>query len=127
MTHIKRVRRLPETIFAVWCADGPEAASLRQRHLEGHLAFIEANHDRYLAAGPMRRDGEQQLCGSLLIVVADSEADARRFLAGDPYFSEGVFQSVECRRMTPAAGRWIGGVIWENADELRAVVDGGRR
>jgi hypothetical protein len=125
-TPVSRVTRLSEGAFAFWCADGPNAAELRRRHLEAHLAFVETNHDRYLAAGPMRRDGEQRLCGSLIVVVAESESDARRFVEGDPYFSEGVFESVECRRLTPAAGRWLGGVIWKDAHELRALADGGR-
>lgn len=117
--------RLAHSVFAVWCADGPRAGDLRKAHLAGHLDYVERHHDRYLVAGPLRRDGETRLAGSLLIIVADSESDARTFLNGDPYVSEGVFAEMTYRKMTPAAGRWMGGVIWEGPESLATVADGG--
>lgn len=116
-----RARRLDETAFAVWCEDADGSAELRGAHLEGHLAYVEAHHERYLVAGPMRRGQEERLAGSLFVILADSESEARAFLSGDPYFANGVYRSSIYRRLTPAAGRWMGGVIWEGADELRAV------
>jgi hypothetical protein len=118
--------RLAESAFAVWCADGPKAGELRKAHLDGHLDYIERHYDRYLVAGPLRRDGEARLAGSLLVIVADTEAEARRFLGGDPYVAEGVFAEMIFRKMTPAAGRWMGGVIWEGPESLRALADGGQ-
>lgn len=120
------VPRLEEKVFAVWCEDAPDAAGLRQQRLDGHLSYVERHHERYLVAGPLRQDGEQALCGSLFLVIAADEADARAFLSGDPYFSEGVYGRVAIRSFTPAAGRWMGGVIWRSAEELRALADGGR-
>lgn len=120
------VPRLKSKVFAVWCEDGPGAPALRKTHLDGHLRYIERFHGRYLAAGPMRRGEDPALVGSLFVVTAADEADARAFLNGDPYFSEGLFQTVSIRAFTPAAGVWMGGVIWESAEELRAVADGGR-
>lgn len=122
----KQAQRLAETVFAVWCTDGLRSAALRKLHLEGHLTYVERHHDRYLVAGPLRRDGESLLAGSLLIIVADSESEARAFLDGDPYISEGVFDDMIFRKMTPAAGRWMGGVIWDGPEALRALADGGR-
>lgn len=115
-----RVRRIEGTAFAVWCADGADADARRRAHLDGHLAFVEAHHERYLVAGPLRRDGETRLAGSLFIILAADEKDARAFMSGDPYVGSGVYQSIVYRQMTPAAGRWMGGVIWEDADSIRA-------
>ncbi|MBY0423900.1 MAG: YciI family protein, partial [Parvularculaceae bacterium] len=96
----------------------------RRAHLDGHLDYVERWHDRYLVAGPLRRPNGPDLVGSLFVVRAESEDDARRFLGDDPYFSSGVFQSIIVRAFTPAAGAWMGGVIWDSADSLRPIADG---
>lgn len=120
------VPRIAKRVFAIWCKDAPGAAELRKRHLDSHLNYVERFHDRYLIAGPLRAEGDAALVGSLFVVTAADEADARAFVNGDPYFSQGLFRSTTIRAFTPAAGAFIGGVIWESADELRAVADGGR-
>lgn len=121
----RKVPRLAEGAFAVWCEDGPDAPHIREAHLDGHLAYVEENIDRYLIAGPLRRGSGEALCGSLFIVIADDEDAARAFMAGDPYFSKGAYARVDYRRLTPAAGRWMdGGVIWDSADELRGRAKG---
>ncbi|MFN3959029.1 MAG: YciI family protein [Parvularculaceae bacterium] len=120
----KNVPRLPEAAYAFWCADGPSAATVRVAALAGHLAHIERHHDRYLIAGPMRRDPSPEICGSFFIVTAESETAARDLIAGDPYVSQGAFASIDCCKLTPAAGRWMGGVIWESADELMSYARG---
>lgn len=119
------VPRLADGAFVFWCEDGPDAAAMRLRHLDGHLAHIEAHHDRYLVAGPLRTDGAAALSGSLFVVAAPSLADAEALMAGDPYMANGVYARVEIRAFVPAAGRWMGGVIWRSADELRPLADGG--
>lgn len=121
----KRVPRLAETVFAVWCEDGPDAPQIRETCLDGHLAYVEARIDRYLIAGPMRRGAEESLSGSLFLILADNEDAARAFMAGDPYVSQGAYARLDYRRLTPAAGRWMGGgVIWESADALRGRANG---
>ena len=120
------VPRLKTKVFAVWCEDAPGAANLRKLHLDGHLDYIERRHDRYLVAGPLRRGDAADLVGSLFVIIAETETEARDLLNGDPYFAQGVFESVSIRPFTPAAGTWMGGVIWNSAEELRAVADGGR-
>lgn len=115
----KTVPRLAESVFAVWCEDGPAAAEARLLELDGHLAHIERHHDRYLIAGPLRPGDASAICGSLLLVLAETEEEARQLMQGDPYVTQGAFARMEFRRLTPAAGRWLGGVIWESADQLR--------
>ena len=119
-----QVARLDETVYAVWCEDAAGSAAVRQAHLDGHLRHIEANFERYLVAGPMRRDGAERLTGSFLLVVAASEAEARALMEEDPYVRHGAYVRVEIRAVTPAAGRWLGGVIWSSADDLRSRAAG---
>ncbi|MEO1135383.1 MAG: YciI family protein [Pseudomonadota bacterium] len=117
--------RSEKGVFAVWCEDNPAgAASIRESALDGHLAYIEKHFHRYLVAGPMRRGDQELICGSLLVVLAETEAEARELIEGDPYVQCGLYQNIEYRRLTPAAGDWIGGVIWPSADALRNVATG---
>ena len=76
--------------------DGPRGVELRKQHRPAHLANLEtlvrAGAVRY--AGPLL-DEAGAPCGSLVVFEADDLAAARRFAAGDPYVTEGVFASHE--------------------------------
>lgn len=99
------------TPFACWCRDKADTADARAQHHDAHLAHVEAHIDRFLIAGPMLRDGV--VVGSLLIVKAEKADDARAFLALDPLFGSGIFESIEVEPFIPAAGDWVGGAIWK--------------
>ena len=116
----ERVPREP-TVFAVLCVDDPERAELRRSEVDAHLAYVEANIERYAAAGPLY-DADGAMRRSLFLIYAEDEADAQAFMAGDPYVSSGLYASIEYRRFLPAAGRWIGGVVWapRGADPVSA-------
>lgn len=114
------VDRVAERAFLVIALDGDDSSAPRDDALDGHLQFIEKNVARYLACGPMNEPGDPALVGSFFLVTAADERDAREFLSGDPYFASGMYASVTVREVTPAAGRWMGGVIWESADAIRA-------
>ncbi len=120
------VARAEGACFLVVCEDGPDAATLRERDLGGHLAHVERHWRRYLVAGPMRAPGQQALSGSLFLVFADDEADARALMAGDPYITNGQYRSVRVFSFTPAIGQWLGGKIWEDVDSLRGHAAGQR-
>lgn len=118
------VPRRAEACFLVLCEDGPGAAALRERDLAGHLAHVERHWRRYLAAGPLRRPGDAALSGSLFLVFAANEAEARALMEGDPYITNGQYRSVRILGFTPAIGEALGGKIWENAESLRSRAAG---
>lgn len=99
------------TLFAIFCRDVDDSASLRERLLADHLAHIEAHIDDYAVAGPLKDDGET--VGSMLIVKAEEEAEARAIFEADPYFAGGVWKSVELHQFLGVAGDWVGGVAWK--------------
>jgi uncharacterized protein YciI len=101
------------------CFDGPDAAALRTRDLDGHLAHVEAHWQRYLIAGPTRAPGEAALNGSLFLIHADSLDDAWAIMRQDPYFANGQYERVEARRFSPSIGTAIGGKTWTSAESLR--------
>ncbi|WP_379554299.1 YciI family protein [Qipengyuania sp. DGS5-3] len=100
------------TLFAFYCRDGDHAPEAREKLLSAHLAHVEANIDRYAVAGPLKR-GEETV-GSLLVIKADSEDDARAFFEQDPYFEAGVWQSIRVEEFRGVAGDWVGGAAWKN-------------
>ena len=118
--HAPTVDRVAGRAFLVLAYDGEGSAEIRDRELDGHLAYVEKHCDRYLTCGPMNNPGDPALIGSFFLVAADTEQAARNFLAGDPYVASGMYQTITVHEVTVAAGRWLGGVIWESADAIRA-------
>lgn len=105
-----------QTVFAVLCTDDPARASVRQERLDDHLAFVAANFERYAIAGPLF-DASGAMSRSIFMIYAENEAEARALMANDPYVSGGLYAEMEYRRFLPAAGGWIGGVVWAVEDE----------
>lgn len=98
-------------LFVFYCRDGEDAPALRERFLAAHLAHIEAHIGDYAVAGPLKQDGET--IGSLLVVKAEDEHEARQKFEADPYFGAGVWQSVAQSSFVGFAGDWVGGVAWK--------------
>lgn len=92
-------------MFCFHCRDGEDGGRLRGIHREAHLAFIHANAEKFVIAGPLRRS-DGLIIGSLLIVKADDEAGARGILADDPYLTGGVWQSIRLDEFTALLGDW---------------------
>lgn len=118
--HARTVPRLAERTFLVVATDGEGSDDPRDRHLEGHLDYVEKHCERYLACGPMLAADRTTLTGSFFLVAAESEEDARAFLDGDPYLGSGMYREITVSEVTVAGGRWMGGVIWESAEAVRA-------
>jgi uncharacterized protein YciI len=100
-----------ETLWLLLCADAPGSAEPREREMQGHLRFIEANLDRIAVAGP-RTDGERPIDGSILVVRAESAEAARALLEGDPYFRAGVWARVDVHPFRAVCGTYVGGTTW---------------
>jgi hypothetical protein len=81
-------------LYVILGHDGPEAREkrpqVRPAHLE-HLAPL-ARAGRIRLAGPFL-----DRTGSLIVVEADSLAEAWALVARDPYVTEGVFDRVEVK------------------------------
>jgi len=99
------------TLFAFFCLDADGSAAFREKLLSDHLAHIEAHIDDFAVAGPLK-DGETTI-GSLVIVKAESEAEARAKFEADPYFAAGVWKSVQSSHFLGVAGDWVGGIAWK--------------
>lgn len=77
--------------FAVICRDKPGHLETRQANRAAHLTYIGATGIVEMA-GPFLENG--QMCGSLVILLADDLKAAQNWVAGDPYGKAGLFDSV---------------------------------
>ena len=119
------VTRHPGKCFLVVCRDGPDSGPFREQHLDGHLAHVEANWERYVVAGPMREPDGDLIVGSMFLVLADDLADAQSLMRGDPYITCGMYADVDYKEQTLSIGRYMGGKIWASADAIRDRATGG--
>lgn len=97
--------------YAIIAWDSPDAGPKRDAARDAHFARIDSIMDRLAIAGPLK-DAQGRFTGSLVIVTAECEADARAIFQADPYFAAGVWERWEISDFLPAAGQWIGGKIW---------------
>lgn len=100
------------TLYAFFCLDADNSAALRDKLLKEHLAHIEAHISDFAVAGPLK-DGEQTI-GSLVVIKAETEAEARGKFEADPYFAAGVWKTVQSSRFLGVAGDWVGGIAWKS-------------
>ena len=114
----KTVPRIGSTAYLVICHDGTDSGSARELYLAAHLEYVEQHVDEYLLAGPLREPGGEALIGSMLVVAASSADEARAIVGADPYVESGMYARISVSEFVPAAGRLLGGVIWDSPDEL---------
>ncbi len=78
--------------FAILGFDGPDGQEKRKIHRPAHLARMEAldAQGRVVLAGPLTDQ-----TGSLIVIEAESLAEAEAFAQEDPYTVGGVFQRIE--------------------------------
>lgn len=70
--------------------DGPARAELRQKTRPAHMAYLDANIAKVLAAGAKLSDDGETASGTLYIIDTDSRAEAEAFLAADPFTQAGL-------------------------------------
>jgi uncharacterized protein YciI len=91
-------------LYVILGKDAPGALEIRKRVRAAHLERIGllAQAGRVVVAGPCPIDDSPQpgpagFSGSVIIAEFDSLGQARDWIAGDPYVTEGVFESCEVR------------------------------
>ena len=70
-----------------------KAGDHRLRHRAAHLDFIAGRQEPVIYAGPLIEDG--RMIGSIFVFDFADRAELDAHLAADPYFAEGIFETVE--------------------------------
>lgn len=88
-------------LYLIQYRDNPGTAELRKDHQQDHIGFRRGLGEQLKVAGPMFTEDEGPASGSLVILEADSLADAREKVAHDPYLVNGVFKIESVHRINP--------------------------
>jgi uncharacterized protein YciI len=84
-------------LFCLYNLDRPQSLPVRQAHRAAHIAYLESQGERLVAAGPLLSDDGEAMIGSLIILDCADRAEAEAFAAGDPYAAAGLFETVTIR------------------------------
>ena len=79
-------------LIALIARDKAGALETRKANRDAHLAYIKETGIVEMA-GPLL-DDDGQMCGSLIVLNADTRDQAEAWAAGDPYRAAGLFASV---------------------------------
>ena len=91
--------------FALHCIDKPGSAALRARLRVPHLEYAQARQHVFRFGGPLLDDAGQPR-GSLMILELPDRRALDAHMAGDPFFSAELFESVSIsstRQVMPEA------------------------
>jgi uncharacterized protein YciI len=80
-------------LFALVAIDTPNSVERRLAIRPEHLKHLDSLGDKLFLAGPFLNEKEEGV-GSIVIVEADSLAEAREMLNRDPFVREGLFEQV---------------------------------
>ena len=83
--------------FVILCQDKPDGLDLRMATRPAHMDYLKLHDAHILGAGPFL-DAADRMCGSMLMVEFETQAQAEAFAAADPYVEAGLFASTEIRR-----------------------------
>ena len=99
---------------------GKDKGDLRRAARPAHLAYVAEKQDRIVYAGPLIEEG--RMIGSLFVFDVADRAALDDYMAGDPYFTPGIFEAVEIyesRRMVPESEP---GFLAAEAERARVVI-----
>ena len=84
-------------MYAIVCFDRPDSAPLRDQHRAAHQEFLKTNSSQVVFGGPLKHTAEGASTGALIVVNCATRAQAEAFIAADPFYRNGVYESVAVR------------------------------
>ena len=88
--------------YALQYKDKPGHGHVRAEARPEHVAYLDANKDKLLAAGALIDDDGSGGHGGIIILDVDDRAAAEAFVAGDPFTKAGLLESVTVTRWRKA-------------------------
>jgi uncharacterized protein len=86
-------------LWAIYCVDGSNTASLRDRHMRPHRDYLGEQKPLLVLGGATLSDDASVATGSLFIINARDRAEAEAFSANDPFTRAGIFERIVITRM----------------------------
>ena len=88
--------------YAIITVDKPNSLGLRNQTRVEHLAYLDANKDKLLAAGAKIDDDGEGGYGGVILVDTEDRAEAEAFIQNDPFTKAGLFAGIEVVRWRKA-------------------------
>ncbi len=88
--------------FAIITVDKPNSLTLRNETRAEHLAYLDANKEKLLAAGAKSDENGEGGYGGIILVDTDDRAEAEAFIQNDPFTKAGLFSGIEVVRWRKA-------------------------
>ncbi len=104
--------------FVVIGKDGP-GSEKRLRHRPAHLEFMATHQAPVIYAGPLLEAG--RMVGSIFVFEVPDRAALDAHLAGDPYFTEEIFETVEIYESRWMVPERTPGTLAAEAERARAA------
>ncbi len=82
-------------LFVVRFTDKPNTQEVRKQHLDAHLSWLADRKQSVLVAGSLRTLPDTDPIGAFWVVKAESRADAEKLFLSDPFWTNGLRESVE--------------------------------
>ena len=84
-------------MYALICFDRPDSGALRDQHRAAHQKFLAEHSKSILFGGPLKNMPEGPSTGALIIVNCATRKEAEALIGGDPFYRNGVYESVAVR------------------------------
>jgi uncharacterized protein len=84
-------------MYALICFDRADSAALRDEHRAAHQDFLKTQSSRIVFGGPLKTSPAGPSTGALIVVDCATREEAEAFIAGDPFYRGGVYESVAVR------------------------------
>ena len=84
-------------MYAIVCFDRPDSASLRDSHRAAHQEFLKTHAQQIVFGGPLKNTPDGASTGALIVVNCASRKDAEALIGADPFYRNGVYESVAVR------------------------------
>lgn len=80
--------------FAVIARYLPNSEGLRDRHLQDHIDYLDAERDKLIAAGALLAADGATAVGALYLLNLETRQEVDAFIANDPFAVAGLFADV---------------------------------
>lgn len=84
-------------LFVALCHDKPDHLAVRVATRDVHVAWLKGLGAKVRIAGPFLDASGEVMQGSIVVIEAETLAEAEATFAADPYAAAGLFATVEVR------------------------------
>ena len=82
-------------LFVIRFIDKPNKQEVRKQHLDAHISWLAERKQSILIAGSLREEPSANPVGAVWVVEAESKVDVEKIFMSDPFWKNGLRESVE--------------------------------